>query len=179
MLFLTIKPKNEKVSIFITSMKLLNIFKRKRWRCLKCQSPEGGHPVMEVIWDVDVPHDYLEDRRNDVKYKLLRCPQCGKYAVVGPHPIICHCGAERRGVLRTGNTDYSGCRIRSYTPPKSGELLLYCRQCECSMDGPIYKDDKGAYIQLRSYNASGQEVDAGKTRVTLLPTLFYREVELK
>ncbi len=134
---------------------------------------------MEVIWDVDTPRDYLEDRRNDVKYKLLRCPQCGKYAVVGPHPIICHCGAARRGVLRAGNTDYRGGIHRAIVSPKRGDLYLYCTRCENSIDGRIYKDDKGAYIQLLAYNASGHVKDGGKTRVTLLPTLWSWEVELK
>ncbi|MBQ3187686.1 MAG: hypothetical protein IJB62_09075 [Alistipes sp.] len=162
-------------------MGLFDIFKKKHWRCRRCKSSDGESQIMEVVAEWDAPHDYSEDRPDDIKFKIVRCPQCGNYAVVGPHPIkCCICKDKQRGVLKYGSMDYTGVLFRRGGCSGYG---TYCTQCNLVSEGTrIWKDEKGHYIQRYTYNGSGHEVEAGKQRITILtaPALYYMyQVEYK
>lgn len=159
-------------------MGFFSFFKKKQWRCRNCKSDDGKFQIMMIITEVDIPAhtEYRDDQFEDyskTKYKIVRCPQCGKYAVVGPFPPLCsRCHNECRNVYRTGAVDRTGARMWAYCTLPSGLYFPYC----CN---DFHKDDIGYYEELTTYNASGHEVFAGKQRVTLLPTLSPWEITLE
>jgi hypothetical protein len=111
---------------------------------------------MKVEKDVDCK----DENGKTLNYKILQCPKCFRYAVVGnkkPHCAIC--GNFENGVYiaQFDRTDYA--------------TFTYCTHCGIYWrkiwGDRVRKDEKGYYYEIRSYNASGHEVIKGIGRIYL------------
>ena len=143
-------------------MGFFSFLKKKQWRCCNCKTANGEHPILEVIeegW-------------------ILRCPLCGKYANVSKSPDNCFkCKSLKRGILKYGVVERTG---YIFHIARNYGYINYCQSCMLICEGErIFKDEKGYYVKLTTYNASGHEVLAGKQRVTLFPTLSPWEITLE
>lgn len=140
-------------------MNLLDrLFGKKKWICDHCGN------------SMKIEEDY------DRYYKILKCPKCFRYAVVGKKKPHCEkCGNILNGVLRAqGHNAYLRDQRTTYY------TYTYCTHCGIDwmeiLGDRARKDEKGYYYEIRSYNASGHEVVKGIARIYLQETTNANEV---
>lgn len=141
---------------------LSKLFRKKRWTCIRCGD---FWEDLEVVSEVDSPANYAINDFKDVGYKILKCRGCGRYAIVGSHPLFCsYCAGDHDGVLVT-------CE---------GKYRTYCTHCsELNGFEALRKDEKGHFIEYYRYTPRGELKCAGITRVKLLPTFSHNELVWK